>query len=131
MKKIIKINESDLTKIIKRVITEMEDTNEKLSVHDWEDIWFKLRRLSQSFLFPDANNYYFTFGGLDFNYNEDDGSLILHPMLADPYMWRNEYEDGVEVLEKYANKISRFIEDSGLDIELEMGPNFQMKISKV
>lgn len=131
MKKIIKLNENDLTKIVKKIILEMDDfSNDKLSVKDWEKIWFELRRLSPSFLFPDFQNFFFTFGGLDFHYNEDDGSLVLHPMFSDPYLWRDEYDKGVEVLEKYAEKINGIIERSGLDIKFEMGPKFQMRIYK-
>jgi hypothetical protein len=131
MKKIIKLNENDLTKIVKKIILEMDNfSNDKLSVKDWEKIWFKLRRLSPSFLFPDFQNFFFTFGGLDFHYNEDDGSLVLHPMFSDPYLWRDEYDKGVEVLEKYAEKINGIIERSGLDIKFEMGPKFQMRIYK-
>jgi len=131
MKKIIKLNENDLTKIVKKIILEMDDfSNDKLSVKDWEKIWFELRRLSPSFLFPDFQNFFFTFGGLDFHYNEDDGSLVLHPMFSDPYLWRDEYDKGVEVLEKYAKKINGIIEESGLNIKFEMGPKFQMRIYK-
>jgi hypothetical protein len=131
MKKIIKLNENDLTKIVKKIILEMDNfSNDKLSVKDWEKIWFELRRLSPSFLFPDFQNFFFTFGGLDFHYNEDDGSLVLHPMFSDPYLWRDEYDKGVEVLEKYAEKINGIIEQSGLDIKFEMGPKFQMRIYK-
>ncbi len=128
MKKIIKLTESDLTKIIKRVITEMVD--EKLSPMDWEQIWFKLRKLSHTFAFPEFKNGYFSFGGLDFYYNEDDGSLELAKAYRDPYAWRNTYEDGVEVLEKYADKVESLIEESGLDLKFEMGPKFNMRISK-
>jgi hypothetical protein len=131
MKKIIKLNENDLTKIVKKIILEMDNfSNDKLSVKDWEKIWFELRRLSPSFLFPDFQNFFFTFGGLDFHYNENDGSLVLHPMFSDPYLWRDEYDKGVEVLEKYAKKINGIIEESGLNIKFEMGPKFQMRIYK-
>jgi hypothetical protein len=131
MKKIIKLNENDLTKIVKKIILEMDNfSNDKLSVKDWEKMWFELRRLSPSFLFPDFQNFFFTFGGLDFHYNEDDGSLVLHPMFSDPYLWRDEYDKGVEVLEKYAKKINGIIEESGLNIKFEMGPKFQMRIYK-
>jgi hypothetical protein len=126
-----KITESDLNRIVKKIILEMDNfSDEKLSSKDWENIWFKLRRLSPSFLFPDFQNYFFTFGSLDFHYNENDGSLELNPFLRDPYSWRDEYDKGVEVLEKYAEKIENFIEESGLDIQFEMGPKFSMKISK-
>jgi hypothetical protein len=131
LKKIIKLNENDLTKIVKKIILEMDNfSNDKLSVKDWEKIWFQLRRLSPSFLFPDFQNFFFTFGGLDFHYNENDGSLVLHPMFSDPYLWRDEYDKGVEVLEKYAKKINGIIEESGLNIKFEMGPKFQMRIYK-
>ena len=128
MKKIIKLTESDLTKIVKRVLVEMVD--KKLSPMDWEEIWFKLRKVSRTFAFPEFKNGYFSFGGLDFYYNEDDGSLELAKAYRDPYAWRNTYEDGVEVLEKYANKVESLIEESGLDLKFEMGPKFNMRISK-
>jgi len=131
MKKMKRITESDLNRIVKKIILEMDNfSDEKLSSKDWENIWFKLRRLSPSFLFPDFQNYFFTFGSLDFHYNENDGSLELNPFLRDPYSWRDEYDKGVEVLEKYAEKIENFIEESGLDIQFEMGPKFSMKIYK-
>jgi hypothetical protein len=131
MKKMKRITESDLNRIVKKIILEMYNfSDEKLSSEDWEKIWFKLRKISKSFAFPEASNNYFNFGGLEFNYNEDDGSLELNSFLRDPYTWRDEYDKGVEVLEKYAEKIENFIEESGLDIQFEMGPKFSMKISK-
>jgi hypothetical protein len=126
-----RITESDLNRIVKKIILEMDNfSSEKLSSKDWENIWFKLRKISKSFAFPEESNNYFNFGGLEFNYNEDDGSLELNSFLRDPYTWRDEYDKGVEVLEKYAEKIENFIEESGLDIQFEMGPKFSMKISK-
>jgi hypothetical protein len=126
-----RITESDLNRIVKKIILEMDNfSDEKLSVKDWENIWFKLRKISKSFAFPEASNNYFNFGGLEFNYNEDDGSLELNSFLRDPYTWRDEYDKGVEVLEKYAEKIENFIDQSELDIQFEMGPKFSMKIYK-
>jgi hypothetical protein len=131
MKKMKRITESDLNRIVKKIILEMDNfSDEKLSVKDWENIWFKLRKISKSFAFPEASNNYFNFGGLEFNYNEDDGSLELNSFLRDPYTWRDEYDKGVEVLEKYAEKIENFIDQSELDIQFEMGPKFSMKIYK-
>jgi hypothetical protein len=131
MKKVVKLNENDLRKIVKRVIFEMNNNfNQKMSSKDWEQVWFKLRRMSTSFAFPDFKNYFFSFGGLDFHYNEDDGSLILHPMFRDPYFWRDEYDKGAEVLEKYANKLGNFIDQSNLGLKFEMGPRFNMRIYK-
>ena len=130
MKKIVRLTETDLTRIINRIILEMDDPSRKLTSKDWEKIWFKLRRLSPSFQYPDFQNYFFTFGGLDFHYKDKDGSLELHPMFRDPYNWRDNYEDGAEVLEKYADKIEKLIDESGLDIKFEMGPRFDMRIYK-
>jgi hypothetical protein len=44
------------SKRLKRVV------NENFKEISWEDIWFKLRRLSQSFQYPDD---VYSFGGLD------------------------------------------------------------------
>jgi hypothetical protein len=43
MKKIVRLSESDLTRVVRRVI------NEGFSDIDWTNIWLKLRRLSESF----------------------------------------------------------------------------------
>jgi hypothetical protein len=56
------------SKRLKRVV------NENFKEISWEDIWFKLRRLSQSFQYPDD---VYSFGGLDFIVSEDGESLDL------------------------------------------------------
>jgi len=129
--KIIKLNESDISNIVNKIINESFEDTIKMTPEDWENIWFKLRRISKSFAFPEASNNYFNFGGLEFNYKEDDGSLELNSFLRDPYTWRDEYEEGVEVLEKYAKKIDDIISESGLGLKFHMGPKFKMKIYKV
>jgi hypothetical protein len=128
--KIIKLNESDISNIVNKIINESFEDTIKMTPEDWENIWFKLRKISKSFAFPEASNNYFNFGGLEFNYKEDDGSLELNSFLSDPYTWRDEYEEGVEVLEKYAKKIDDIISESDLGLNFEMGPKFKMRIYK-
>ena len=67
-------------KELKRVV------NENFKEISWEDIWFKLRRLSQSFEFHDD---VYSFGGLNFKDSEDGESLDLMDIYKDPYMLRN------------------------------------------
>ena len=62
------------SKQLKRVV------NENFKEISWEDIWFKLRRLSQSFQFPDD---VYSFGGLDFMASEDGESLDLMDFYKD------------------------------------------------
>jgi hypothetical protein len=124
MKKIIKLTERDLTRIVKQAI------NENFKEISWEDIWFKLRRLSQSFQYPDD---VYSFGGLDFIVSEDGESLDLMDIYRDPYMWRDEYDEGAEVLEKYSNKLKNFVDEFNLKYDhpftlmFKMGPKFNMK----
>jgi hypothetical protein len=123
--KIIRLTESDLTRIVKRVI------NEDFKQTSWEDIWFKLRRLSQSFHFPEDPEY--SFGSLNFMVSEDGESLDLMDIYKDPYMWRDDYYEGVEVLEKYSNKIKNFVDEFNLKYDypftlmFKMGSNYDMK----
>jgi hypothetical protein len=111
------LKESDLTRIVKRAI------KENFKEISWEDIWFKLRRLSQSFQFPDD---VYTFGGLDFMDSEDGESLDLMDIYKDPYMWRDEYDEGVEVLEKYSNKIKNFVDEFNLKYDYPFTLMFKM-----
>lgn len=127
MKKIITLNESDITRIVKRIINEMEDTEPQyLSISEWEEIWYKLRKISKSFHFPENGN--FTFGGLFFYYNPDDGSLRLEPQkLTD---WRTEPEDAAEVLDNYASRLENFLMEVDSSLKLFVDGNYAMKIVK-
>jgi hypothetical protein len=112
------------SKQLKRVV------NENFKEISWEDIWFKLRRLSQSFQFPDD---VYSFGGLDFMASEDGESLDLMDFYKDPYVWRDEYDEGAEVLEKYSDKLKNFVGEFNLKYDypftlmFKMGPKFNMK----
>ncbi len=112
------------SKKLKRIV------NENFKEISWEDIWFKLRRLSKSFQFPDD---VYSFGGLDFMVSEDGESLDLMDIYIDPYMWRNEYDEGVEVLEDYSIKIKNFVDEFNLKYDhpftlmFKMDPNYNMK----
>jgi hypothetical protein len=126
MKKIVKLTERDLSRIVKRLI------NENFKEISWEDIWFKLRRLSQSFHFPEDPEY--SFGGLVFMASEDGESLDLMDIYKDPRMWRYDPdEEWGEVLEKYSNKLKNFVDEFNLKynypftLMFKMGPKFNMK----
>jgi len=118
MKKTMILDEKDLTRIVKQTI------NENFKEISWEDIWFKLRRLSQSFHFPSDPEY--SFGGLDFMVSEDGESLDLMDFYKDPYVWRNEYDEGVEVLKKYSIKIKNFVDEFNLKYDYPFTLMFKM-----
>lgn len=126
MKRIIKLTESDLTRIVRRIINEENNMTPK----DWEDIWFDLRRISKSFAFPEPDSNVFGFGGLEFHMSDDGDYLELNDFYRDPYNWKDDYQEGADVIENYAEKLGRIIFDSGLDLEFEMKPNFKMRIYK-
>jgi hypothetical protein len=125
MKKIVKLTEQDLVRIVKRLV------NENFKEVSWKDIWFKLRRLSQSFHFPEDTEY--SFGGLDFIVSQDGESLELLDIYKDPYMWRDEYDKGVDVLNRYSDKIRNFVDEFNLKYDqpftlmFKMDSNYNMK----
>ena len=130
MRKIIRLTESDLKRIVKRTIMEMVDNPKKLSKHEWEEIWLKLRRQSKSFLIPEESEGYYTYGSLDFYYKEDGEYLELHEMFRDPKYWNDDREKGVETLEKKIDNLERIFSESGLGLKLDVGPKFRMRIYK-
>jgi hypothetical protein len=125
MKKIVRLTEQDLVRIVKRLV------NENFKEVSWKDIWFKLRRLSQSFHFPEDTEY--SFGGLDFIVSQDGESLELLDIYKDPYMWRDEYDKGVDVLNRYSDKIRNFVDEFNLKYDqpftlmFKMDSNYNMK----
>ena len=130
MKKIIRLTESDLTRIVRKTIVEMEKNSEGLSKSDWADIWIKLRRTNKSFQYPDDfNEGLFIYGGLDFHYK--DGILELEKIMRDPYWWNDDYDKGVAILEKYNKKLYVIFEESDLGLEVKEGPNFELKIQPI
>lgn len=129
MKKIIRLTESDLTRIVKRTILEMNEPK-KLSKHEWEKIWLKLRRESKSFLIPEESEGYYTYGSLDFYYKEDGEYLELDEMFRDPKYWHDDREKGVTTLEKKIDNLEKIFSESGLGLKLDVGPKFRMRIYK-
>ena len=101
MKKIVRLTESDLTNIVKKIL------NEGSKSSPWDEIWYRLRKMSSGFDRLDDKYDIYTFGGLDFIPSEDD-TLELIPEYRNPKNWRDDYEDGVKVLEKYEKKIKRY-----------------------
>jgi hypothetical protein len=126
MKKTIKLTESQLVEFVNQIITE------NFQQIDWRNIWFKLRRLSQSFHFPEEDGYFFTFGGLDFEISKDRDSLHLMELYRNPREWDSKFRDGEEVLENYFEKIGKFVDqfnetyDFPFELMFEMGPRFDM-----
>lgn len=125
MKKIIRLTESDLSRIVRRTILEMEHNKqtEHLSEKEWEDIWYKLRKISKTFSHPEDGN--FVFGGLFFYYT--DGVLeIGDQKLSD---WARDLERGREILDKYADRLRKLFDESELDLKLQVtsGNNFIIK----
>ena len=114
---------------MKIIITEQQSkqlkriVNENFKEISWEDIWIRLRRLSQGFLFPTD---VYTFGGLDFMASEDGESLELMDFYKDPYVWRDEYDEGVKVLEKYSNKLKNFVDEFNLKSDYPFTLMFKM-----
>jgi hypothetical protein len=134
MRKIIRLRESDLTRIVKRVIREQEEENEEggqkhLSSEEWVEIWFKLRKMTKSFHFPDYG--FFTFGGLFFYYDEEEGCLKLPPQkLSD---WREDTSVAADILDDYAYRIQNYLNEfnsknSNLRLELKVGSSYSMKM---
>ncbi len=126
MKKLIRLTERDLTRIVKRIISEVKiDKPLYLSEDRWVEVWFRLRKLSKSFHFPDYG--FFTFGGLFFFYDEEEGCLKLEPQkLSD---WREDTHKAAMILDDYAERLENFIKETGLNLKLEVRGDYSMKIS--
>lgn len=127
MKKIIRLTESDLTRIVRRIIFEAEhnEETEHLSEKEWEDIWYKLRKLSKTFSHPEDGN--FVFGGLFFYYT--DGVLeIGDQKLSD---WARDIERGREILDKYGDRLRKLFDESELGLKLEVTPRNNFIIKKI
>ncbi len=125
MKKIVRLTESDLTNIVKKIL------NEGSKSSPWDEIWYRLRKMSSGFDRLDDKYDIYTFGGLDFIPSEDD-TLELIPEYRNPKNWRDDYEDGVKVLEKYEKKLKdifdEFNEESNLPFRLHVIMNSKFNI---
>lgn len=120
MRKTIRLTESDLIRLVKKIISE----SNKLTIDDWEDIWFKLRKIDKSFGRPDDG--IFPFGGLFFFYSKD-GELRLPPQkLSD---WREDTKHAADILDNYVRRLTNSFEESGLDLRFEVDNDYSMKIS--
>jgi hypothetical protein len=127
MKKIT-LTERTINRIIKKVILEMDEESFDLTtINEWDNIWFKLRKIHTSFGFPENDGVY-SFGGLFFFYDETDGCLKLPSQ--DPYDWRRTKEEGIEVLERYYDRLTNIFEESDLGLSIDMGRDYSMIICK-
>ena len=52
-------------------------------------------------------------------------------MFRDPKYWNDDREKGVETLEKKIENLERIFGESGLELELEVGQKFRMRIYKI
>jgi hypothetical protein len=122
------LNEIRLNNLVKRIILEIdEESNYVPSISEWVNDWFQLRRNNDSFGFPEEDGF-FTFGGLFFFYNQETGCLELPPQ--NPFDWRRTKEEGIEVLERYYDRLTNIFEESGLGITIDMGKDLSMTICK-
>jgi|LakMenEpi03Aug12_release.lakeMendotaPanAssembly.Ray.scaffolds.fasta_scaffold463374_4 hypothetical protein len=124
--KIIKLTESDLTRIVKRVINEnMNDVPRVLSEKQWEDIWFGLRKIANNKTFGVPEHNIFPFGGLFFNLNEN-GYLELPPQkLSD---WRDDVDKAATILDNYVDRLKSYLYESGMNLKLYVDSDYGMRI---
>lgn len=127
MKKIIRLTEADLSRIVKGMIEEERKHS------PWDEIWYRLRKISSSFELPVAMFENYSYGGLEFFPSGDD--LVLSPEYSDPKMWRDDYEEGVEVLERYEKKLKTIFDefnqmyDLPFKLHASMDPEFKIILS--
>ena len=127
MKRTIRLTESDLKQIVLRII------NEGSSNSPWEEIWFKLRKISSMFDLPSETSETFSVGGLEFQPSGDDLELV--PYYRNPKVWRDDYEDGVEVLERYERKLKDLfnefndVYDYPFGLHVKMDPKYNIILS--
>jgi hypothetical protein len=126
MKKVIKLTELDLTRIVKRVINEnMNDVPRVLSEKQWEDIWFGLRKIANNKTFGIPEHNIFPFGGLFFNLNEN-GYLELPPQkLSD---WRDDVDKAATILDNYVDRLKSYLYESGMNLKLYVDSDYGMRI---
>ena len=127
MKQIIKLTETDLSRIVQRII------NEEKKSSPWDEIWFKLRKLSSAFDIPSETYENYSYGGLEFYPSGDDLELSIE--YRNPKMWRDDYEDGVKVLERYEKKLKNIFEefnetyDLPFKLHVNMDPKYKITLS--
>ena len=137
MKKIIKITESDLSNIVRKVIFEMRDSSSKnLSFDEWSDVWRKLRRqYGNTFSHPDdfgQNRDYPIFSGMHLDFVPKNGGEYLEIMdfHRDPKNWSDDREKGFEILNRVENKLRDRIENSDANLRFDTNDSFRFRIYK-
>ena len=137
MKKVIKLTESDLTKLVRKVISEMKDeTSKKLSFNEWSDVWKKLRRqYGTTFRHPDDYDQnidfpIFTGMQLDFVPKNDGEYLEIMDFYRDLKNWSDDREKGLEILTRVENRLRDRIENSDADLRFETNDSFRFRIYK-
>jgi hypothetical protein len=137
MKKLIKITESDLSNIVRRVILEMmDDSPKKLSFDGWSDVWRKLRKqYGDSFQRPDdfgQNRDFPIFSAmhLDFVPKNDGEYLEIMDFHRDLKNWSDDSEKGFEILTRVENRLRDRIENSDADLRFDTNDSFRFRIYK-
>lgn len=137
MSKIIKLTEYDLSRIVRKVISEMiEDSSEKLSFEGWSDVWRNLRRqYGESFLRPDEfgqNKDFPIFTGmnLDFIPKNDGEYLEVMDFYRDPNNWSEYREKGYEILDRVENRLRERIENSDAGLRFDSNDRYRFRIYK-
>lgn len=132
-----KLTERDLSRIVKKIISEMiEDSPKRLSFDEWADVWMSLRKqYGETFLNPhfnvDNSTYQiFTGMNLDFIPKNDGEYLEVMDMYRDPRNWRDDYDKGVETLMRIEDRLKERIENSDADLRFETDDNFRFRIYK-
>ena len=137
MSKIIKLTESDLSRIVRKVISEMrDDSSEKLSFEGWSDVWRKLRRqYGDTFLHPDEFSQnrdfpIFTGMNLDFIPKNDGEYLEVMDFYRDPKNWSDDREKGYEILDRVENRLRERIENSDAGLRFDSNDRYRFRIYK-
>lgn len=123
----VRLTESELKILIKKIINEVEfsEKTDHISEKEWENIWYKLRKINKTFSFPEYGN--FNFGGLFFYYN--DGVLeIGDQKLSD---WASDLERARDIFDRYASRLRAIFEESNLGLELKVTPTNNFIIKKI
>jgi hypothetical protein len=113
-----------------------DESSKKLSFGGWADVWLKLRRqYGTTFLHPEDYSQnkdfpIFTGMNLDFIPKNDGEYLEVMEFYTDPKNWHNDYEKGIETLERIENKLRDRIENSNADLRFESDSRFNFRIYK-
>jgi len=145
MKNVIRLTESDLIRLIKKTINEIDDDSydytehgrsmdskpKKLTYEDWKRIWMSLRKANggKGFGWPNDEWSWFSYGGLDFTLDENGGYLYLPPQkLSD---WRDDADKAMKVLDDYVTRIKTALDESEFNLNMDVSSDYSMKISAI